>query len=467
MREIRKCRCLFGITVGKYRQYFLGTMRKCGGSNMTNRVKIMLLCWILFCTAAIYLDRQNPENQAWKSEDETQQAAAGGTRAEPEDAGEAQTRQTSADPGQLYALSAVLMDGETGRVLYEKEGDVKRPMASTTKVMTCILALEHSRGDEVVEVSSRAAAQPDVQLNIIEGEQFYMEDLLYSLMLKSHNDTAVAIAEHIGGSVEGFAKMMNDKAIELGCTDTHFVTPNGLDEEDEGGIHSTTARDLARIMRYAIQNETFLKITQTREYSFWDLEHTRQFQVTNANAFLDMMDGVISGKTGFTADAGYCYVCALEREDRVFIVTLLGCGWPNHKTYKWSDSRTLLEYGLENYENRKIWQEPELEPVPVRDGVPPEGKLNGETEVSLICRHEQADEEQQLLLGAGEAVEVHYDLPRELKAPVKEGEVVGTVEYSLNGTILCQYPVETASTVEELDFLWCVEQVFHRFFQEK
>lgn len=294
-----------------------------------------------------------------------------------------------------------------------------------------------------------------------------MEDLLYSLMLKSHNDTAVAIAEHIGGSVEGFAKMMNDKAIELGCTDTHFVTPNGLDEEDEGGIHSTTAKDLARIMRYAIQNETFLKITQTREYSFWDLEHTRQFQVTNANAFLDMMDGVISGKTGFTADAGYCYVCALEREDRVFIVTLLGCGWPNHKTYKWSDSWTLLEYGLENYENRKIWQEPELEPVPVRDGVPPEGKLNGETEVSLICRHEQADEEQQLLLGAGEAVEVHYDLPRELKAPVKEGEVVGTVEYSLNGTILCQYPVETASTVEELDFLWCVEQVFHRFFQEK
>ena len=136
---------------------------------------------------------------------------------------------------ELYAQAAVLMDGDSGRILLGKNEREKRPMASTTKVMTCILALEHSRGDEVVEVSSRAAVQPDVQLNIIEGEQFYMEDLLYSLMLKSHNDTAVAIAEHIGGSVEGFAKMMNDKAIELGCTDTHFVTPNGLDEEDEGG----------------------------------------------------------------------------------------------------------------------------------------------------------------------------------------------------------------------------------------
>ena len=137
---------------------------------------------------------------------------------------------------------------------------------------------------------------------MVEGEQFYLEDLLYSLMLKSHNDTAVAIAEHIGGSVEGFAKMMNQKAQKLGCKDTHFVTPNGLDDKDEGGVHSTTARDLAMLMRYAIQNETFRKITQTREYSFWDLDHKRQFQVSNANAFLDMMEGAISGKTGFTAD---------------------------------------------------------------------------------------------------------------------------------------------------------------------
>lgn len=154
--------------------------------------------------------------------------------------------------GNLYALSAVLMDGDSGRVLYEKEGETPRANASTTKVLTCILALENGKGDDYVQVSSNAAAQPDVRLGIQKGEQYYLEDLLYSLMLQSHNDAAVAIAEHIGGSVEGFAAMMNQKAKEIGCTDTHFVTPNGLDAKDDGGSHHTTARDLALIMRYAI-----------------------------------------------------------------------------------------------------------------------------------------------------------------------------------------------------------------------
>lgn len=114
-------------------------------------------------------------------------------------------------PGSLYALSAVLMDGESGRILYEKDGENPRPNASTTKVLTCILALENCPGDDYVSVSSKAAAQPDVQLGLEEGEQYYLEDLLYSLMLMSHNDTAVAIAEHVGGSVEGFAELMNEK----------------------------------------------------------------------------------------------------------------------------------------------------------------------------------------------------------------------------------------------------------------
>ena len=234
-------------------------------------------------------------------------------------------------PGNLYALSAVLMDGDTGRVLYEKEGYTARPNASTTKVMTCILALENGAGDDYVEVSKNAASQPEVKLNLKEGEQYYLEDLLYSLMLKSHNDTAVAIAEHIGGSVEGFARMMNEKAKEIGCTNTHFVTPNGLDSADAGGIHQTTARDLALIMSYAIKNKTFLHITQTRDYSFSDISGKRQFSVHNANAFLDITQDAVSGKTGFTGNAGYCYVAACENEGRTFIISLLGCGWPNNK----------------------------------------------------------------------------------------------------------------------------------------
>ena len=177
----------------------------------------------------------------------------------------------AAEVQELYALSAVLMDGETGRVLYGKEAYRARPNASTTKVMTCILALELGNGDDYVQVSKEAASQPQTHLGMKEGQQFYLEDLLYSLMLKSHNDTAVAIAEHIGGSVKKFAALMNQKAKELGCTDTHFVTPNGLDGEDEGGRHHTTARDLALIMAYAVKNSTFVHITQTRDYTFSDI----------------------------------------------------------------------------------------------------------------------------------------------------------------------------------------------------
>ena len=148
------------------------------------------------------------------------------------------------EPTELHALSAVLMDGDSGRVLYEKEGETPLANASTTKVLTCIVALESAPGDDYVQVSQKAASQPEVKLGLQKGEQYYLEDLLYSLMLKSHNDTAVAIAEHCGGSVEGFARMLNRKAAQIGCKDTYFITPNGLDAEDENGKHHTTARDL-------------------------------------------------------------------------------------------------------------------------------------------------------------------------------------------------------------------------------
>ena len=168
---------------------------------------------------------------------------------------------TAAEPENLHAAAAVLMDAESGRVLFEKNGTEKLPMASTTKIMTLLIALENADPDGIVTVSSRAASMPEVKLHIREGERYRLLDLLYSLILESHNDTAVAIAEHIGGSVEQFASMMNQKARDLGCFDTYFITPNGLDAQDEHGIHSTTAKDLARIMRFCIRNEEFLAIT--------------------------------------------------------------------------------------------------------------------------------------------------------------------------------------------------------------
>ncbi len=177
----------------------------------------------------------------------------------------------------LYAQSAILMDAGSGRILYEKNSEEIRPMASTTKIMTCILALEYGNLEDFVEVSSYAASMPKVKLNMRAGERYYLKDLLYSLMLESHNDSAVAIAEHIGGSVEGFAAMMNQKAKDIGCFDTFFITPNGLDAaattpDGETKIHSTTAADLAKIMSYCIMDspakEEFLNITRTPSYQF-------------------------------------------------------------------------------------------------------------------------------------------------------------------------------------------------------
>lgn len=370
------------------------------------------------------------------------------------------------DPGHLYALSAVLMDGDSGRVLYEKEGETPRPNASTTKVLTCMLALEYGAGDDYVTVSARAASQPDVQLNIEEGEQYYLEDLLYSLMLQSHNDTAVAIAEHIGGSVEGFASMLNKKAEEIGCTDTHFVTPNGLDAEDEGGSHHTTARDLALIMRYAIKNRTFLKITETREYTFSDISGKRTFTVHNTNAFLDMTDGVLSGKTGFTGDAGYCYVCACTKSGKTFIISLLGCGWPNNKTYKWKDAMTLLNYGDQNYEYKTFFRQPELPVIPVENGVPESGGFEGEASVPGTMYVSGSEKEKEVLLRNDEKIECRVAVKKKLTAPVTKGEEIGKVTFLLNGKALVSYPVVADQNVEEISYLWCVDQVFHNFFHE-
>lgn len=375
------------------------------------------------------------------------------------------TEKEAADfPGSLYALSAVLMDGESGRILYEKDGETPRPNASTTKVMTCILALENGAGDDYVMVSDKAAAQPDVQLGMREGEQYYLEDLLYSLMLMSHNDTAVAIAEHIGGSTEGFAGMMNEKAKEIGCTDTYFITPNGLDAEDEKGVHHTTARDLALIMRYAIRSETFLKITQTREYSFTDLDEKREFSVHNTNALLTMTDGVLSGKTGFTGDAGYCYVCACEKDEKTFVVSLLGCGWPNNKGYKWKDSLKLLDYGEDNFDYEKFWKELKFPEVPVKDGVEKNITFGDTAVVSGIPSVSEKEKNKKILMKKGEKISCRLEMPEKLQAPVKKGNRIGTLIYSLGEEELASYPVLADRNVEKVSYGWCVDQVFHDFF---
>lgn len=356
------------------------------------------------------------------------------------------------EPGDLYARSAVLMDADTGRILYEKNGSEQLPMASTTKIMTLLVTLENADLEGEVAVSSYAASMPDVQLNIREGERYRLRDLCYSLMLESHNDTAVAIAEHVGGSVEGFAAMMNQKARDLGCSHTYFITPNGLDAQDEHGIHSTTAADLARIMRRCMQNEEFLAITREPSWSFTDLDGTRSFTVNNKNAFLNMMEGALTGKTGFTNGAGYCYVGALEREGKRLIAVVLACGWPNHRTWKWADTRKLLEYGIENYHRKTVGENQiPLEPVRIENGQI--GSVGMRTDTT----------KREVLLKDGDTFRMEILAPDRLTAPVEEGEVVGTVIYYLNEQIFDLFPVCIGNASPAIDYPWCLEKIIRQW----
>ena len=356
------------------------------------------------------------------------------------------------EPENLYARSAVLMDADTGRILYEKNGEEVLPMASTTKIMTLLVTLENADLEGTVTVSSYAASMPDVQLNIREGERYRLKDLCYSMMLESHNDAAAAIAEHVGGSVEGFASMMNQKARDLGCYHTYFITPNGLDAEDEHGVHSTTAEDLARIMRFCMQNDTFLSITREPSWNFTDLDGTRSFTVNNKNAFLNMMEGALTGKTGFTNDAGYCYVGALEREGKRLIVALLACGWPGNRTWKWSDTQTLMNYGLDTYHHETIGEEMiRMEPAAVQDGRKESVELRAD--IGTV----------QMLLKEDDLFQIETDRPSELQAPVEAGEIVGTVAYYLNNEIVDIFPVYAAETVQKIDYWWCLNRILQKW----
>ncbi len=361
------------------------------------------------------------------------------------------------EPKQLHAQSAVLMDADSGRVLYGKEENQIRPMASTTKIMTCILALEEMEKNQMVTISDYAAGQPKVHLGVQSQERYYLKDLLYSLMLESHNDSAVAIAEGIAGSVESFADRMNRKAKELGCNHTYFVTPNGLDDSDEEGTHSTTARDLAMIMRYCMMQspmkEEFLEITQTRSYQFTDVDGKRNFICTNHNAFLDMMEGALTGKTGFTADAGYCYVGGLRQNGKTFIVALLACGWPNHKSYKWEDTRALMEYGMNEYEYRNVWQEVSIPDVFVTNGVRKQSPFESNIQIEA---HVDGKEDIPVLLRDDEQVKVQTEVESSVEAPVVKGETLGIVRYILEGEEIASYDVIADESIEKRTFKWCM-----------
>ena len=351
---------------------------------------------------------------------------------------------------ELYARSAVLMDGDSGRILYGKEAEKELPMASTTKIMTCIIALERSDAELICTASETAAAQPKVRLGMKKGEQFYLKDLLYSLMLESHNDTAVCIAENVAGSVEKFAERMNQKAEQLGCSHTYYITPNGLDAEDGKGTHHTTAAELAAVMRYCLTQsaaaDAFLQITQAQSHTFSNVEGTKSYSCVNHNTLLQIMDGAVSGKTGFTGNAGYCYVGAVEQEDKLLIVALLACGWPSNKGYKWADTKKLIRYGVENFEKRTIIdRKMTTKPITV---------INGKQELvqTKIQWTKERKETDTALLHKNEEVSCKVQVSSGLPAPITAGTVVGTVSFLVDDVPYASFPIVTSEQIQEQNY---------------
>lgn len=376
------------------------------------------------------------------------------------------------EPQNLYARAAVLMDGDTGRVLFSKNGDEALPNASTTKIMTCILALERGNTEDIVTASAYAATMPQVAIGVKAGEQYYMKDLLYSLMLESHNDSAVIIAEHIAGSAEAFAAMMNEKAEEIGCKNTFFVTPNGLDGEAEDSdgkmrAHSTTAEDLALILRYCIslspKRDMFNEIAAAPFYTFSSLNSGRNVSCYNHNAFLTMMEGAGPGKTGFTGKAGYCYVGSLKNGERTFIAALLACGWPDHKTYKWQDMKKLMNYAMENYHYKDVYEEFSFAPVPVENGVSLSGTLDGAYTTAGL---ESQERQLHILLRDDETVKVTKSCEEKLTAPVEAGTKIGEVTYTLGENVIARQNIVTLNAVAAVDVPWCVKYVVKKFLSE-
>lgn len=351
----------------------------------------------------------------------------------------------------LYSRGAVLMDAATGRVLYGKNENTVMPMASTTKIMTCILALESGRLDELAQVSAYAAAQPKVHAGLRSGEQYYIRDLLYSMMLESHNDAAVVIAEHIGGSVEGFADLMNRKAAELGMNQTYFITPNGLDAEDENGIHATTARDLAVLCAYAIKNDTFCEIVQTPSYQYHDAEGIHRISANNKDAFLHQMTGALGIKTGFTGQAGFCFAGALEDRGRVYVSVVLAAGWPPNKNYKWIDTSVLMHYGMEHYENREI-------SVPSIQGV---SCVTGGS--ALKTAWEFPADSMAMLLGDCDTVEIVTLYPEEIHGGIVSGEQIGLRRVMVNGECYGMQRLWQRENVEAKNFRYCADQILEQF----
>lgn len=314
----------------------------------------------------------------------------------------------------INASAAIAIDTVSGRILYEKNAFTKKPMASTTKVMTAIIAIENNDLNDIVKISKKAASTGGSSVHLKEGQEIKLEELLYGLMLASGNDAAVAIAEHTSGNIQDFAKLMNAKATELGAFNTNFITPHGLDNEG----HYSTAYDMAIITRYALKNPIIAKLvsTQSKYMTFTDGSGRN---LNNTNALLSSYSGANGVKTGYTALAGKCLIGSATRNNWQIISVVFG--EPNSSS-RINDSVKILNYCFENYkfvdlrEFYKINFSISIEKGIKKDFIP-------QYENSLLVP--VTDEEKN-------AIKIKKELSENLIAPLASNCIVGKIEFMLN-----------------------------------
>lgn len=345
----------------------------------------------------------------------------------------------AADVQPVTAKAACVLEMTSHRVLFEKNAHQRLPMASCTKIMTALVALERGNLTDVVTTGPNAAGVPGSSIYLKKGEQLTLEDLLYGLMLASGNDAAVAIAEYIGGSVPKFLDLMNARAQELGLVDTHFSSPNGLDTPG----HYTSAYDLAMIASYAMQNADFRRIVGTKTHTMPYEGQPGARVVRNKNRLLSSFDGANGVKTGYTGDAGRCFVGAAERDGMQLIGVVLNCG------PMFEETAALLDNAFARYAMRPVMEPNRIYgDVLTREGVADLVPYGAARQILLPLTEEEQDR-----------VVLQLALWEPTEAPVSAGQAVGEGRALLDGQMLLQFPLVAMGNVERRNYLWYVQRV--------
>lgn len=344
---------------------------------------------------------------------------------------------------EVSAQSAVVLTADTGTVLFEKDGHTPRPVASTTKIMTALLALEaaQERGDPLVDITQEMVAVEGSSMGLQAGDSISLTGLAAGMLLASGNDAANAAALYLDGSLESFAARMNQRAAVLGMEDTHFVTPSGLDGEDAQGLgHLSTAYDMALLARAALEDQAFRQLCSSPSLAVEFAEPVKRVTYTNHNKLLTQYQGCVGVKTGFTKEAGRCLVSAAERDGALLIAVTLNA--PND----WQDHTALLDYGFSQVEPYQ------LAGGDVRLTVPVVG-----SPVEVVSLRGSNGGEVTLPLGQGAQVERVVHAPKFLYAPVEAGEQVGEICWYLEGQLLGSAPLTAAGAAplqEKAPSLW-------------